>query len=98
MNSLVDKCRGLTGTGDDATNANAIPPVPFPRGRGCKWFRHPVCACEPAHRRAQHCEKMGTGLHVQNYSTEIDMFGGGNGTRSAEKFHAIQSSFTTCNP
>jgi hypothetical protein len=34
MNSLVDKRRGLTGTGDDATNANAIPPVPFPRGRG----------------------------------------------------------------
>jgi hypothetical protein len=62
MNSLVGKCRGLRGTGDDATNANAIPPVPFPHGRGCRWFRHPFCARELAHWRAQHCEKMGTGL------------------------------------
>jgi hypothetical protein len=31
-------------------------------------------------------------------STEIDMFGSGNGTRSTEKIHAVQSSLTTRDP
>jgi hypothetical protein len=35
---------------------------------------------------------------VENHSPEIDMFGGENGTRCTENFHAIQSGFTTCNP